>query len=82
MMMNQLSIMDGRKVFLPLFSGEMVGITLNSNDLFQFRRKKSSLCAKFETTFLKLVSAIFYQIFISSRNDSPSKTVKSVFYFI
>ena len=31
---------------------------------------------------LKLVSAIFYQIFISSSNDSPSKTVKNVFYFI
>ena len=31
---------------------------------------------------LKLVSAIFYQIFIFSPNDSPSKTMKSVFYFI
>ena len=30
---------------------------------------------------LKLVSSIFYQIFISSLNDSPSKTIKSVFYF-
>ena len=31
---------------------------------------------------LKLVSAIFYQLFIFSPNDSPSKTVKNVFYFI
>ena len=34
------------------------------------------------TVHLKLVSAIFYQIFIFSPNDSPSKTMKSVFYFI
>ena len=27
----------------------------------------------------KLVSAIFYQIFIFSPNDSPSKTMKNVF---
>ena len=32
--------------------------------------------------YLKLVSAIFYQIFIFSQNDSPLKTVKNVFYFI
>ena len=31
---------------------------------------------------LKLVSAIFYQIFIISLNDSPSKVLKIVFYFI
>ena len=33
-------------------------------------------------TYLKLVSAIFYQIFIFSPNDSPSKTMKKFFYFI
>ena len=32
--------------------------------------------------YLKLVSAIFYKIFISSSNDRPSKTMKNVFYFI
>ena len=33
--------------------------------------------------YLKLVSAIFYQIFIfSSPNNSPPKTMTSVFYFI
>ena len=42
------------KVFLPYFSGEMVGITLNSNQVFQIHIKKS-LCAKFEVTFVSLV---------------------------
>ena len=37
---------DLKKVFLTLFSDEMVGITLNSN---QIHRKKP-LCAKFEVT--------------------------------
>ena len=32
--------------------------------------------------YLKLVSAIFYRIFIFSQNDSSSKTVKNVFYFM
>ena len=32
--------------------------------------------------YLKLVSAIFYQICIFSPNDSPSKTMKNVFDFI
>ena len=32
--------------------------------------------------YLKLVSAIFYQIFILWPYDSPSKTMKNVFYFI
>ena len=31
---------------------------------------------------LKLVSAIFYQIFIFSQYDSPLKIMKNVFYFI
>ena len=30
----------------------------------------------------KLVSAIFYQIFIFLPNDSPLKTMKNVFYLI
>ena len=35
-----------------------------------------------ETYTLKLASTVFCQIFIFSPNDSPSKTVKNVFYFI
>ena len=33
-------------------------------------------------TILKLVSTVFYQVFIFSSNDWPSKTMKNVFYFI
>ena len=36
----------------------------------------------FVNILVKLVSAIFYQILIFSPNDSPSKTVKNIFYFI
>ena len=32
--------------------------------------------------YLKLVSAIFYQIFIFPSSDRPSKSMKNVFYFI
>ena len=32
--------------------------------------------------FVKLVSAIFYQILVFPPNGSPSQTMKSVFYFI
>ena len=31
---------------------------------------------------LKLVSAIFYQLFVFPQNNSPSKTMKSAFYFV
>ena len=31
---------------------------------------------------LKLVCTVFYQMFIFSSNDSPSKTIKNVFYFM
>ena len=34
------------------------------------------------TVTLKLMSAIFYQIFMFSPNDSPSRNMKNVFYFI
>ena len=35
-----------------------------------------------KSTILKLVSAIFYQIFIFSPNCSPLKTMNNIFYFI
>ena len=41
-------------MFLPLFSGEMVGITLNS---MQIHRKKP-LCAKFKVTYIGLVYTV------------------------
>ena len=34
------------------------------------------------TCNLKLVSAIFYQIFIFSQNDSPLKTMTNVFFHL
>ena len=37
---------------------------------------------KIKCKSLKLVSADFYQIFVFPENDSPSKTMKSVLYFI
>ena len=40
----------------------------------------SNICSSTRVC-LKLVSAIFYQTFIFSPNDSPSKTMKNVFYF-
>ena len=49
--------------------------------------KKHHVCCKQLPLFiiycdiLKLVSAIFYQIFIFSLNDSTSKTVKTVLLF-
>ena len=36
----------------------------------------------FFSAYFKLVSAICYQIFIFSSNDSPLKTMKNVLYFI
>ena len=35
-----------------------------------------------ETVTLKLVSAVFYQIFIFSSSERPSKTMKNIFCFI
>ena len=68
---------------------------VNSKSWGKELRKKNFakffLCVKFQKLYnrsitdmasLKLVSAIFYQIFIFSPYDSPSETVKNVFYFI
>ena len=42
----------------------------------------SGECLYHNMMLLKLGSAIFYEIFIFLPNDSPSKTMKYVFYFI
>ena len=44
--------------------------------------KEEELPAIKSHNHLKLVSAIFYQIFIFSPNDGHSKAMKNVFYFI
>ena len=46
------------------------------------RWQKKIATRVFFLLFLKLISAIFYQILIFSPNDSPSKTMKNVFYLI
>ena len=43
---------------------------------------KNKILYKRNLSHLKLVSAIFYQIFIFSPNDCLPKTMKNVFYFI
>ena len=57
--------------------------TINNDSIFTYVSNKAKV---FEAGFifrdLKLVSAIFYQIFIFSPNDSPSKAMKNVFYLI
>ena len=45
-------------------------------------RESSSLHVSIWSDILKLVSAIFYQNFIFSPYDSPSNTMKNVFYLI
>ena len=47
--------------------------------LFQEKKKKVVKSIK---EILKLVPGTFHQVFIFSPNDSPSKTIKKVFYFI
>ena len=47
-----------------------------------YASKKQPFEKLFLRQSLKLVSAIFYQISIFSPNDSPSKTMKNLFYFI
>ena len=51
------------------------GIVCMSSELFP--GQSLSICH-----FLKLVYTIFYQIFIFSSNNRPSKTMKKFFYFI
>ena len=57
--------------------------TINNESIFTYVSNKAKA---FEAGSifrdLKLVSAIFYQIFIFSPHDSPSKAMKSVFYLI
>ena len=52
---------------------------MNSSDNYE---KKIVTFFENNTYRLKLVSAIFYQIFIFSSNDRPLKTMENVFYFI
>ena len=44
--------------------------------------EKAATIKRFEYLPLKLVSTIFYQIFVCTQNDSPLITIENVFYFI
>ena len=71
-------------------TGCVRGVQIKSGQLEKFDKStswKTSLYGTPEflasqTIFLKLVFAIFYQIFIFSPNDSPLETMRNVFYFI
>ena len=56
---------------------EVIVIPFVSTHYSNFDSKSISITANSQ---LKLVSAIFYQIFIFSPNDSPLKTVKNIFF--
>ena len=71
-----------RKLWAVLVGWLTVGITIwykRISVLNQIMFKIYKLASKHK---LKLVSTIFYETFIFSPNDSPSKTIKNVFYFI
>ena len=59
--------------YRPLYHRRYVDIFVLLNSAEHLKRFHS---------YLKLVSAIFYQIFIFPPNDSPLKTMKNAFYFI
>ena len=46
------------------------------------KRDNQGLSTNFEYKYLKLVSAIFYQIFIFSPNDSPFKADKCFLFYL
>ena len=50
--------------------------------MLDYFKKKKKKVVKSIKEILKLVPGTFHQVFIFSPNDSPSKTIKNVFYFI
>ena len=50
--------------------------------IWRFNSKLWRVLLSFQSCSLKLVSAIFYQTYTFSSNDSPLKTMKNAFYFI
>ena len=75
----EIGLLDGCELsFNPSFLNFNVKKKIEVESYSQFDFK----CWILGSGSLKLVSAIFYQIFIFAPNDSPSKSMKSVFYFI
>ena len=63
-------------------SREKIGI-ISDTLLPHCQNKKDLHCHQYKSLLLvKACVHYFYQIFIYSSNDSPSKTMKNVFYFI
>ena len=65
---------ENPKLFILILIKHVIEFIVKSNESLAQKKKLRSR--------LKLLSTIFYQIFIFSPNDSPSKTMKNVFYFI
>ena len=61
---------------------EKIKFLVNNKYLSKNIYKKNLYNQIYQTQCLKLVSTIFYQIFIFSPNDNLSKIMKNVFYFI
>ena len=68
--------------YFDSFGGECSKEFIGNKNMTIEYKLVNQLCVDIFLLYLKLVSAIFYQIFISSPNDSPSKTIKNVFNFI
>ena len=62
--------------FPPVVGFHLVKMPAASRKYFQIPLEMDKFCCS------KPLSAISYQIFIFPPNDSPSKTIKIVFYFI
>ena len=60
----------------------MQGRRTNMRHRAERKRKRLKTSKKAVYKELKLVSAICYEIFIFSPNNSPLKTTKNVFYFM
>ena len=77
----------GKSAIPPLFSRQkaLPSASDKANLLAKNFSKNSNLddsgIKTYLTNWLKLVSAIFYEIVIFSTNDSPLKTMKNVFLF-
>ena len=65
------------RYFLPLLYMYYLCLYIHMTWVYNFQKFKSTI-----VLLLKLFSAIFCQICIFSPNDSPSKAMKNVFYFI
>ena len=69
-------------LFRPFFTVLLDVVEIESGYCYYWILSQDMIFFLITTGFLKLVSTIFYQIFIFSPNDSPLETMKNVFYLI